>query len=305
MPTKYLNKLQNKRVLIIGGTAGIGYAVAEASVEHGAIVTIASSQQVNIDNAIQTLKASYPDAANRINGHVCNIDSPDVKANLTTLLSFATSNLTHKLDHIVDTSGGGPRPLGLATVTPDELMSFVASRLNGVVMLGQLAATYLNPSYESSLTFTGGSLVYKPIAGMAVASTVAGARDTFSKGLAKELAPLRVNLVSPGAIRTGLLEKLVGGMVARNKGKGEGPSKDDIEEGLAFWAQLSLLKRVGMPEDIAEGYLSVMKNYYQTGSVIHVEGVISWFSQETCDCQHGIYWDVLTGVCCLLCRQRY
>ena len=110
MASTYTKKLQNQRVLIIGGTAGIGYAVAEGAVEFGAHVTVASSQQENVDNAVKKLKESYPDASTRIQGHVCNTNSDECEANLIKAMDFATNNKSTKLDHIVDTAGGTPGP---------------------------------------------------------------------------------------------------------------------------------------------------------------------------------------------------
>ena len=62
MAPKYISKLQGKRVLVLGGTSGIGFCVAEAAVEHGATVIISSSRQAKIDNTIQRLTSSYPEA---------------------------------------------------------------------------------------------------------------------------------------------------------------------------------------------------------------------------------------------------
>lgn len=64
--TRYTSKLHQKRILVIGGSAGIGYAVAEASLEFGGIVTIASSNRDRIDQAIEKFQDAYPSAKDRI-----------------------------------------------------------------------------------------------------------------------------------------------------------------------------------------------------------------------------------------------
>ena len=80
---KYSAKLAGQHVLVIGGSAGIGYGVAEASLEHGASVTISSSNQTRIDGAVASLLKSYPSAQGRVNGHTCNLaDEKTLESNI-------------------------------------------------------------------------------------------------------------------------------------------------------------------------------------------------------------------------------
>jgi NAD(P)-dependent dehydrogenase (short-subunit alcohol dehydrogenase family) len=263
---KYTSKLQDKRVLVIGGTAGIGFGVAEACIEFGAYVTVASSQQANVDKAIKSIQTSYPEAKDRINGLVCDLTAKEVTENLTKLLDFATNKNTAKLDHIVDTAGAVHNPMNLSNVNPEGLHDFFNARIVPLMMLAKLAPTYLKSSYESSLTLTGGSVVYKPMAGAAVLGAIAGTRDPLVRGLARDMVPIRVNLVSPGAIRTALLEKIAGGMWV------DPNMKPDIEKNLDVFAQMAVQKRVGTVEDCVEGYLCCLRAYFTTGSVVHTEG---------------------------------
>ena len=257
MAPNYLNKLQNKRVFLIGGTAGIGYAVAEGAIEFGATVTVASSKQENVDKAVKNLKESYPDAKDRINGHVCDISSDDVEANMTKALDFATNNKANKLDHIVDTAGGTPVPINVDNVEPSQIQSYVQGRVTPKMILAKLARHYLKDSYTSSLTFTSGSIAYKPMRGMGIVAGIVGS-DSLVKGLAMDLAPIRVNLVAPGAIHTALLERFA--------------SNGDVQGMLDRWAKMSLVGRVGSTEEVAESYLTAMKNTFQTGTTSHCEG---------------------------------
>ena len=260
MATKYLSKLQGKRVLLIGGTAGIGYAIAEACVEYGADVTVASSKQANVDKAVETLKASYPNATERVRGHICDVTTDDLEPHIKALLDFATNNNTTKLDHIVDTAGGNVVATKYDAAEPSQLSAVFKSRLIPKVVLAKLARVYLNNSYTSSLTWTGGSNTYKPLAGYAILALYGGAGDSLGRGLAKDMAPIRVNIVAPGAIRTRLLERL---------GTRQG---GDVEEAMQRFAKMSLLDRVGQPEEVAESYLAIMKNHFQTGTVVHCDG---------------------------------
>jgi NAD(P)-dependent dehydrogenase (short-subunit alcohol dehydrogenase family) len=258
MATKYLNKLHNKCVLVIGGTSGIGYAVAEAAVEYGADVTVASSQQTNIDKAVKDLKTAYPSASDRIRGHVCDLSSDVVEDNLKRLFDFATNNNVNKLDHIVDTAGESIGRITLDTATPSEYHRITKVRLIGPILTAKVGRDYLHKAYTSSITLTGGVNTYRPMSGWAVLTSVGGAKDSLTRGLAKDLAPIRVNLVSPGAIHTPLLEKFAPG--------------GDMEKITETFGKMSLLGRIGTPDEIAESYLAIMKNYFQTGTVAHVEG---------------------------------
>lgn len=102
---KFLNKLQGKRVLILGATSGIGFAVAEGCLEHGATVIISGSNQPNLDKTVQRLKTSYLDISpTQIITHVCDLSDADaLDNNIKSLLSSATES--GKLNHIVYTAG--------------------------------------------------------------------------------------------------------------------------------------------------------------------------------------------------------
>ena len=237
MAPKYSNKLTGKRILVIGGTSGIGFCVAEACVEFGAIVTVASSRQEKIDNTIKRLTTSYPDAKGRISGHVVDLASSDVEAVLTTLFNSATAEGEHKLDHIVNTAG-------------DALS----------LMIAKLAPRYIHRSSASSITVTGGISSTKPLPGWSVQVGWGAGKEGMVRGLAVDLAPLRVNLVSPGAIDTEFFDRMAGG---------DAGSKEKL---VALYGSKNLLGKCGSPEDTAEAYLYVMRDTFVTGQVVRTEG---------------------------------
>jgi NAD(P)-dependent dehydrogenase (short-subunit alcohol dehydrogenase family) len=72
----------------------------------------------------------------------------------------------------------------------------------GPVFAGKYAPSRMPKSSDSSITFTIGSVVRKPLKGLAFMAASVGATERFAKGLAVELAPIRVNLVSPGLVKT-------------------------------------------------------------------------------------------------------
>ena len=209
MAPKYSNKLQGKRVLIIGGTSGIGFCVAEACVEFGAIVTVASSRQEKIDKAIERLKTSYPDGEDRVSGHPCDLASADVEGNLKTLFEFATKD--GKLDHVVYTAGDHFGLVKIGDVTATDIQKQGQVRFVGTLLMAKLAPQYMHQTNQSSITSISGVNSTKPGPGWSAAAGWGSAKEGMARGLAVDLKPTRVNCVSPGAIDTEFWDSFGGG----------------------------------------------------------------------------------------------
>lgn len=95
--SKYSLKLKGQKVLIIGGSSGLGFAAAEASIENGASVIISSSSQQKVDKAVERIKQSYPSAKDRVSGHAADLGTQDtLEKNVVDLLEKTGG----KLDHI-------------------------------------------------------------------------------------------------------------------------------------------------------------------------------------------------------------
>lgn len=120
--TKYTQKLKGAKVLVIGGSSGksfvycgvqyqafrltsllgIGYAVAEASIENGCTVIISSSNPDRVQKAVQKIQTAYPSAKNRISGHACNLgDEATLESNIKQLFEKTGKGI----DHVVSTAG--------------------------------------------------------------------------------------------------------------------------------------------------------------------------------------------------------
>ncbi|KAM0325132.1 hypothetical protein ACHAQA_007671, partial [Verticillium albo-atrum] len=140
MSLKYLNKLEKSSVLVVGGTSGIGFAVAEASVEFGAHVVVASRSQERVDDAVERLAASYPDAKDRIRGHVVNLHGEESETSITKLFDFVTKSGTNLVDHVVETAGETLHSLTLEEVTPKRIAEATSSRVTGSIILAKVAA---------------------------------------------------------------------------------------------------------------------------------------------------------------------
>jgi NAD(P)-dependent dehydrogenase (short-subunit alcohol dehydrogenase family) len=257
MSPKYINKLQGRRVVVVGGTSGIGFATAEAAVEYGAIVVVASSKQEKVDRAVDRIQTAYPDAADRIRGKTVDLSSADIEGQITALYDFATDGGKQKLDHIIVTAGDSFGMVALADVTPDAIAAVYKVRMVGCTLLAKIAMRYLKVDATSSFTVTSGVSDAKPTVGWTAVAPVGAALRGLTHALANDMKPIRANCVCPGAVKTELFENFAG---------------DRLQEILDMYKAKTLTGRVGEPEDLAECYISIMKNKFMTGQEVTADG---------------------------------
>ena len=256
---KYTSKLANRNILIFGGTSGIGFCVAEASIEHGACVTISSSNPTRLSNALNRLRPSYPDVpAEKLNGYTCDLaDSDNLEANLDTLLSKVTTSGEKKIDHIAFTAGDALDFPTIANVTPAAVKKLGGVRFIGPIMIAKLIPKYMNLTPASSFTITGGANTHKPAPGWSIAAGWGGAVEGLMRGLAVDLKPLRVNMISPGLVKTELFNSF---------------SPEGLDTVMMNVATQTTVGVIGKPEDTAEAYLYAMKDQFVTAAVIDTNG---------------------------------
>ena len=250
---KYTSKLSGARVLIIGGSSGIGYSVAEASLESGASVIISSSQESRVKSSIDKLRQTYPSAKDRVSGHACDLSVQTVEENIKKLFEQ-----TGEVDHIVFTAGGALANTSIKEVTLEGMQKAGMVRFFAPLLLAKHASKYLSAGPASSLTLTTGSVSQKPIAGWSVSASYAGGLHSMTRNLAVEMAPIRVNLISPGAVETPLWDHHM--------------TKEQIEGFKTHAGKKHTTGRWGQPEDVAEAYLFAMKDRNCSGSVIDTNG---------------------------------
>jgi NAD(P)-dependent dehydrogenase (short-subunit alcohol dehydrogenase family) len=233
-------ELKDKRVLVIGGSSGIGFAVAKAALGQGARVTIASSSPDRLHDAVSRLGGGEGvrlDVA----------DEADVKAFFAGTAGF---------DHIAFTAAdwGQVDHAAFADIDLAAAETLFQVRFWGALAVAKHAAKGVPPG--GSITLTNGMAAHRPQKGLAVAGAMAGAVEHLVLGLAVELAPVRVNGVCPGAIRTEAWDAVP-------------PAFRQVQE-----ARLAgqLLARVGEPAEAAEAYLYLMRGTYTTGQILRVEG---------------------------------
>ncbi|KAF2869465.1 hypothetical protein BDV95DRAFT_498652 [Massariosphaeria phaeospora] len=260
----HTDRLTSSRILIFGGTSGIGFAVANLALSHSATVLISGSSQPKAAAKAALLHSFYPSLpASAISAHALDLlDTDNLETGLKALLDTATQHGREKLDHVVWTAGDALAQPKLQDVTFDAAVHGYKVRVLAPLALAKLLAAhpgvYMPRAATSSLTLTGGTNTAKPFPGWTMAAVWGGSVDGLARGLAVDLAPVRVNVVEPGAIRTELLEGLLGGM-------GEERARE-MERGIG------LLGEFGRPEDTAEAYAWLMRDRFVTGSAVSTDG---------------------------------
>ena len=232
------NTLHAKTVVIVGGTSGIGYAVAQAALEAGARVVVASSKAANVGTALQTL-------GGEAEGHAIDVnDEADVAGVFEKIGA---------LDHLVYTAGDWGVRLGgtLGDLDLAAARAVFSVRFWGALSVVKHCQARIAPG--GSITLTDGALAHRPMKGAAVNTAMLGAIEHLVRGLALDLAPVRVNAVCPGLIMTDRSRKMPEDLVRR------------------FTGALPL-PRGGEPAEVAEAYLYLMRGGYTTGQVLKVDG---------------------------------
>jgi NAD(P)-dependent dehydrogenase (short-subunit alcohol dehydrogenase family) len=229
--------LKNNRVLIIGGTSGIGLGVAVAVAERGGTPIVVSRRQSSVDRAL----AGLPDGARGT-----TVDLADA-ASLSALADEVGA-----IDHLVFTAGESLEQAKLADLTAEAIVGFLQTRFIGALLSARTFAPLIRAG--GSITLTTGVAGDRPGLGV-LPSAVCGAMNAATKALAVELAPLRVNAVSPGPILTPLW--------------GTEAEQQALHE---QFTQRVPLGRVGEVADTALAYVYAMEQTYGTGTLLTVDG---------------------------------
>jgi NAD(P)-dependent dehydrogenase (short-subunit alcohol dehydrogenase family) len=228
--------MTDQRIVIIGGTSGLGFATARAASAEGAAVVVASSSQASVDRALKNL----PDGTE---GSAVDVtDEAAVRDFFDRIGAF---------DHLVYTAGEPVLNASLADTEIGTARRFFDIRYFGALTAAKYGAPHVRPG--GSIVLTSGIASTRPQGGTAVVSSVVAAIEGLTRALALELAPIRVNAVVPSIIRTEMW--------------GEDP-----EELYAAVAASLPLRRVGEPEDVADAYLYLMRNKHTTGTLLTVDG---------------------------------
>ncbi|MFW6094477.1 MAG: SDR family oxidoreductase [Pseudomonadota bacterium] len=235
--------LQNKRVAIIGGSSGIGFAVARRCLAHGARVHIGSRDAGKVEAATTRLGANA-------SGSIVDVrDEESVSA------YFEQAG---ELDHLVYTAGDWDTirtANPIANLDLDVASSVFGVRFWGVLLAVKHALPHLSDG--GSITLTNGMVAHRPRKGAVLNTAMAGALEHLTRSLAVDLAPVRVNAVCPGMVLTEVWDSV---------------PADERDERIRQMTERQPLARAANPAEVAEAYLYSMRGTYTTGQVFVVDG---------------------------------
>jgi NAD(P)-dependent dehydrogenase (short-subunit alcohol dehydrogenase family) len=235
-----LDGLQNKRVVILGGSSGIGLAVAEQAALQGANIVIASSNPERVQKAVDSLKG---------NGQGHTLDLSDEQAVETLFTEIGD------FDHLVFTAGDSLQLHSLAST--DLKQARRAFDLRYWAALAAVKYGSKNIRKGGSIVLTTGIAGQRPHKGWVVAASVCGTIEALTRALALELAPIRVNAVSPGVVRTNLWQSMTT------------TEREQLFESIGNSLPVG---RVGEAHDVAQAYLFLMQEEFCTGQTLVIDG---------------------------------
>ena len=237
---KTTNNFNKQHVVITGGASGIGLALARDLAARGARLTLVGRDMAKLEAA-----AAGIDGAKQL----AQVDVTDEAAVSALFASF------DRVDHLVTAAAGTVR----GTVV--ELEVARARELFDSKYWGQyLCAKYATPKLvpTGSIVLFSGWISRKPMVGVSTLAAVDAAIEALGRTLALEIAPRRVNVVTPGMIDTPLW--------------GSRLTPEQQRQHFANVAQSLPVGRVGTAEDIAHAVRFLLENGFTTGAVIDVDG---------------------------------
>jgi NAD(P)-dependent dehydrogenase (short-subunit alcohol dehydrogenase family) len=230
-----------QRIVIIGASAGIGEAAAKAFAARGAAVTITGRSKERLDQA-----------ARRI-GHPVLAAELDATSRGALDAFFAT---TGTIDHLVLSASPGAVGIGpIAALDEAALRQAFDGKFFAHVKAIQAALPQLRR--DGSVTMITAASARTAFAGTAGIAAANGALETMVAPLAVELAPLRVNAVSPGVIDTHWWNAM---------------PEDQRRDYFASVAAVTPVRRVGKPDDVADAVVYLAGAGYVTGTVLECTG---------------------------------
>jgi NAD(P)-dependent dehydrogenase (short-subunit alcohol dehydrogenase family) len=232
--------LSGKKVIILGGSSGLGLATAKAAATEGANVVIVSSNPNRIEQALKELPQN------------CEGEAVDLSKEENIKNFFAKNG---NFDHLVYSAGENLNLKNIDDTDVEQAKQFFNLRFWSAFAAVKYAAPHINTG--GSISLTSGTANARPGKGWSVASSICGAMEGFVRAMAVELAPIRINSVVPGITKTSLWD---------------GMPESERENFYSNVGNSLLVKRVGEAEDIALTHIYLMKQKFGTGQNIIIDG---------------------------------
>lgn len=228
--------LENKKIVVVGGSSGIGYAVAQKSLDAGAQVVIASRSNEKLTSAARQL-------GERVRTEV--VDASDEQS-----VADFFRRVGH-FDHLAITIKPQlPSGRFLENDVGAAIAAFDA-KFWGQYRLAKQGAQYIRKN--GSITFTSGIASRRGYLGYSAVSAMNAATEALAQAIAIELAPIRVNTVCPGFVDTE-------------------PPTSGRSQHVKILSPTLPLSRLGTASEIADAYLYLFANAYSTGTVVVIDG---------------------------------
>ncbi len=235
-----MENLKGKKVVIIGGSSGIGLATAKSVTAKGGNVIIVSSNQQRIDKGLQEIGGQSLGYAIDVTNEM------QVKELFEKIGSF---------DHLIFTAGENLILSNVEDTGLEDARNYFNIRYWGAFTAVKYAFPFINAT--GSIVLTSGIASNRPNKGWALGASICAAMEGFTRALAMELAPIRVNIVSPGVVKTALWGNM---------------SDSDREQMYDTIGNALPVKRVGEAEDIAKTFVYLLEQEYATGQTLIIDG---------------------------------
>ncbi|MGW1595058.1 SDR family NAD(P)-dependent oxidoreductase [Streptomyces sp. NPDC002343] len=226
-----------ERILVIGGARALGAAIARRAAKDGYDVVVGA----------RDLAAAE--------GLASEIGATAVRADLReeSTLAAAAQRLKDGIDHIV-TTGSAPHDVRATELDRDKLMTAFTAKVIGPMLVAKHFAPVLRPT--GSMVLFSGVVGWRPGPGSLVKGVTNGAVEYAARHLAADLAPVRVNAVSPGVVDSGAWDRLGDGKTAL----------------LGKSAAGTLVGRHGEAHDVVDTVMWLLRAGFVSGETIHIEG---------------------------------
>jgi len=234
-----MQNLQDKVVVVVGGTSGIGLAVVQAASTQGAVVYAAGRSQENIEKAKSQCGATV------------NFRLADTHDEASLKILFEEAG---EIDYLVSAATGADRTIAPFTEQTAEQFSAAFQKFWGYTNVVRNGEPFVKAN--GSITLVSGTPARKYKPGMSSLSCTGGAVEAFIKALSVEIAPKRINGVSPGLIDTAMWDAM---------------GEEKVQKLADMTAHIPM-GRAGKPEEVAQGVVFAMTNSYTTGTIVDVEG---------------------------------
>jgi NAD(P)-dependent dehydrogenase (short-subunit alcohol dehydrogenase family) len=223
-----MDKLKNKVAVITGGNSGIGFGIAEAFRNEGAVGAITGRNQVTLNSAVAALGTGF-----------IGIKGDVTAASDLENIFKTTADKFGKIDVLVVNAGGvvdGFPMAAISDVTEESYDRYMDLNLKSAYFTVQRSLPYLNDG--ASVILIGSSAAHRAVPGMAIYSAAKAAIISLAKGLSLDLLSrkIRVNALSPGSIDTPVFGKIV--------------PPEQLDQLKQTWTDITPVGRQGLPSDI-------------------------------------------------------